>query len=88
MHERARMSQKIDLLIHNRDALTRYIEALDTAATRPRNSALVRPVICCGEPAAGARACFVFEFDINTSVNVASWAHDPNTNLSFDSAAT
>lgn len=34
MRERARMSQKIDLLIHNRDALTRYIEALDTAATR------------------------------------------------------
>lgn len=34
MRERARMSQKIDLLNHNRDALTRYIEALDTAATR------------------------------------------------------
>lgn len=26
------MSQKIDLLTQNRDALTRYIDALDTAA--------------------------------------------------------
>lgn len=37
MHERARMSQKIDLLTQNRDALTRYIDALDTAATRSQD---------------------------------------------------
>ncbi|BCW70777.1 MerR family transcriptional regulator [Arthrobacter sp. NicSoilB8] len=36
IHERERMSQKIDLLIQNRDAITRYIEALDDAATRSR----------------------------------------------------
>ena len=34
IHERERMSQKIDLLIQNRDAITRYIEALDDAATQ------------------------------------------------------
>lgn len=34
IHERERMSQKIVLLTQNRDAITRYIQALDDAATR------------------------------------------------------
>jgi DNA-binding transcriptional MerR regulator len=34
VYERERMSQKIVLLTQNRDAITRYIQALDDAATR------------------------------------------------------
>ncbi|MEG9248199.1 MerR family transcriptional regulator [Arthrobacter sp. Soc17.1.1.1] len=36
--ERDRMTEKIDFLIHNRDSITRYIEAIDRAATSPRET--------------------------------------------------
>ena len=32
--ERDRMSEKIDFLLQNRDSITRYIEAIDQAATQ------------------------------------------------------
>ncbi|MCC9196843.1 MerR family transcriptional regulator [Arthrobacter sp. zg-Y820] len=37
--ERDRMSVKIDFLIQNRDAITRYVEALDRAAAASQESA-------------------------------------------------
>ena len=37
--ERDRMSEKIDFLIHNRDSITRYIEAIDQAASSSRQTA-------------------------------------------------
>jgi DNA-binding transcriptional MerR regulator len=37
--ERDRMTEKIEFLTHNRDAITRYIEAIDRAAVPPRQAA-------------------------------------------------
>ncbi|WP_461175134.1 MerR family transcriptional regulator (plasmid) [Arthrobacter sp. Z1-9] len=36
--ERDRMTEKIDFLIHNRDSITQYIEAIDRAAASPRQT--------------------------------------------------
>ncbi|MFJ7749256.1 MerR family transcriptional regulator [Arthrobacter sp. NPDC097144] len=36
--ERDRMTEKIDFLIHNRDSITRYIEAIDHAASSSRQT--------------------------------------------------
>lgn len=41
LRERDRMSVKIDFLIQNRDAITRYIEALDRAAAASQESAAI-----------------------------------------------
>lgn len=37
--ERDRMTEKIDFLIHNRDSITRYIEAIDRASLPPHQAA-------------------------------------------------
>ncbi|MCW2131922.1 MerR family transcriptional regulator [Arthrobacter sp. VKM Ac-2550] len=37
--ERDRMTEKIEFLTHNRDSITRYIEAIDRAAVSPRQAA-------------------------------------------------
>ncbi|MHA7279842.1 MerR family transcriptional regulator [Arthrobacter sp. MDT2-2] len=38
MTERDRMTEKIDFLSHTRESLTRYIEAIDVAATQNRSA--------------------------------------------------
>lgn len=39
LHERDRMTQKIDLLVQNRDAIARYIQAMDLSQSPAENVA-------------------------------------------------